>query len=455
MFQKILIANRGEIAVRVIMACRELGIKTVAVYSEDDEDSPHRRFADDHVLIGAESTDSYLNMPVIISAAESTGVDAIYPGYGFLSETTYFAEVCAARQIGYIGPDLRVARLLGDKAHARAVMGDAGLPILPGSDGLVDDVDSALRVADAIGYPVVIKPAVGAGGRGIQIVRAASELRDAWCQARQEAEAAFANGDLYIEKYLENPRHIEFQVIADHHGHVVHLGERECSIQRGHQKLVEESPSPSLTEEARHRMSSLVVAAARTIGYTNAGTFEFLVDADGRFYYMETNARLQLEHAVTEVVTGVDIVKEQIRIAAGEPLSISQEDVKPNGHAIACRVNAEDPDTFAPSPGQIDVFYVVGGPGVRVDSLACSACTISTRYDSMVAKIIAHGQTRQEAIARMRRTLEMTAVEGIKTLLPLHLAILNDPDFQAGYVNASFMDRFTSKRELRTIPETA
>jgi acetyl-CoA carboxylase, biotin carboxylase subunit len=454
-FKKILIANRGEIAVRVIMACRELGIKTVAVYSEEDESSPHRRFADEHVRIGPQSTDSYLNMPVIISAAESTGADAIYPGYGFLSETSYFAEVCAARQIGFIGPDLRVARLLGDKTRARKVMSDAGLPILAGSDGLVHDEASALRVADAVGYPVVIKPAAGAGGRGIQIVRTAREMRDALHMARCEAEAAFANGDVYVEKYLENPRHIEFQVIGDHHGNVVHLGERECSIQRGHQKLLEESPSPSLTEDARRQMGSLVVAAAQAIRYTNAGTFEFLMDADGRFYYMETNARLQLEHCVTEVVTGVDIVKEQILIAAGERLSISQKDVRPTGHAIACRINAEDPETFVPSPGLIDVFYVVGGPGVRVDSLARSECTIPTHYDSVIATIIVHGQNRQEAIARMRRTLEMTIVEGVKTLLPLHLMILNEPDFQAGWVNASFMDRFTSKRELRTLPQTA
>ena len=456
MFKKILIANRGEIAVRVILACRELGIKTVAVYSEADEHSLHVRFADEDVRIGPpRSTDSYLNVPAIISAAEITGADAIHPGYGFLSESSHFAEVCEACQIRFIGPDANVIKLLGDKARARKAMRSAGLPILPGSDGPVKSEDRALSVAKDIGYPVVIKSVAGGGGRGIRIVRTVSELRNSLRMARREAEAAFGNGNVYIEKYLENPRHIEFQVMGDHHGNVVHLGERECSIQRRHQKLLEESPSPSFTDAARRRMGSLIVAAAKAVQYTNAGTFEFLMDAEGKLYYMETNTRLQVEHPVTEMVTGIDIVKEQIRIAAGERLSIRQEDVRFTGHAIECRVNAEDPDTFVPSPGLIDAFHVIGGPGVRVDSLAHSECTISPHYDSLIAKIIAHGRDRQEAIARMRRTLEMMVVEGIKTSLPMHLNILNEPDFQAGRVTTSFMDRFISKPALYELAKTA
>ena len=456
MFKKILIANRGEIAVRVIMACRELGIKTVAVYSEADEHSLHVRYADEDVRIGPpRSRDSYLNVPAVISAAEITGADAIHPGYGFLSESSYFAEVCEACQIRFIGPDSKVIRLLGDKARARRAMRDAGLPILPGSDGPVAGESWAISVAKDIGYPVVIKAVAGGGGRGIRIVRTPLELRGSFRMAQREAEAAFGNGEVYIEKYLDNPRHIEFQVLADHHGNVVHLGERECSIQRRHQKLLEESPSTSLTDEARHRMGSLVVAAARAVHYTNAGTFEFLMDRQGKFYYMETNTRLQVEHAVTEMVTGIDIVKEQIRIAAGEPLSIQQEDVRFTGHAIECRVNAEDPDTLVPSPGLIDAFHVIGGPGVRVDSFAHTGCTISPYYDSMIAKVIAHGRDRHEAIARMRRALDMMVVQGIKTSLPLHLNILNEPDFQAGRATTSFMDRFMAKPEPFELAETA
>ncbi len=456
MFKKILIANRGEIALRVIHACRELGIKTVAVYSEADENSLHVRFADEDVCIGpAKSADSYLNVPAIISAAEITGADAIHPGYGFLSESAYLAEVCGACHIRFIGPDPSVIKLLGDKARARKAMKKAGLPMLPGSDGPVDGEESALKVAKTIGYPVIIKAVAGGGGRGMRVVRNANELGTNLRTAQREAEAAFGNGDVYIEKYLENPRHIEFQIIGDHHGNVVHLGERECSIQRRHQKLLEESPSPVLSEKVRRKMGSLVVDAARAVQYTNAGTFEFLMDPEGKFYYMETNTRLQVEHPVTEMVTGIDIVKEQIRIAAGLRLGFKQSEVTFTGHSIECRINAEDPETFTPSPGVIHTFNLPGGPGVRVDTFAHAECTVSPYYDSMIAKIIVHGRDRREAIARMRRTLEMTVIEGIKTSLPLHLKILNDADFQAGRMSTAFMERFMPKPAARSLAETA
>jgi len=446
MFKKILIANRGEIALRVIVACRELGIKTVAVYSEADENSLHVRFADEDVCIGpARSADSYLNVPAIISAAEITGADAIHPGYGFLSESAYLAEVCEACHIRFIGPDPNVIRLMGDKARARRAMKKAGLPMLPGSDGPVEGEEKALKVAKEIGYPVIIKAVAGGGGRGMRIVRMPSELPNALRTAQREAESAFGVGDVYIEKYLENPRHIEFQILGDHHGNMVHLGERECSIQRRHQKLLEESPSPALTDKVRRRMGSLVVDAAKAVQYTNAGTFEFLMDGEGKFYFMEVNTRLQVEHPVTEMVTGIDIVKEQIRIATGERLSFKQSDVTFTGHSIECRINAEDPVTFAPSPGVIHAYSVPGGPGVRVDTFVHSECTVPPHYDSMIAKIIVHGRDRQEAIARMRRTLEMTVIEGIKTSVPLHLRIIAERDFVAGRLNTSFMDRFVPK----------
>jgi len=456
MFKKILIANRGEIALRIIYACRELGIKTVAVYSEADENSLHVRFADEDVCIGpAKSADSYLNVPAIISAAEITGADAIHPGYGFLSESAYLAEVCGACHIRFIGPDPSVIKLLGDKARARKAMKKAGLPMLPGSDGPVEGEESALKVAKSIGYPIIVKAVAGGGGRGMRVVRNPNELGTALRTAQREAEAAFGNGDVYIEKYLENPRHIEFQIVGDHHGNVVHLGERECSIQRRHQKLVEESPSPVLSDKVRRKMGGLVVDAARAVQYTNAGTFEFLLDAEGKFYYMETNTRLQVEHPVTEMITGIDIVKEQIRIAAGLRLGFKQSDVTFTGHSIECRINAEDPETFTPSPGVIHAFNLPGGPGVRVDSFAHAECTVSPYYDSMIAKIIVHGRDRREAIARMRRTLEMTVIEGIRTSLPLHLKILNDPDFQAGRMNTGFMERFMPKPAARSLAETA
>jgi acetyl-CoA carboxylase biotin carboxylase subunit len=446
MFKKILIANRGEVAMRIIFACRELGIKTVAVYSEADEHSLHVRFADEDVCIGpARSADSYLNVPAVISAAEITGADAIHPGYGFLSESAYLAEVCAACHIKFIGPDPQAIRLMGDKARARRVMRKAGVPILPGSDGPLESEDKALKVAKEIGYPVIIKATAGGGGRGMRVVRAAGELPKAFKMAQREAEAAFGVGDVYLEKYVESPRHIEFQILGDHYGNLVHLGERECSIQRRHQKLIEESPSPALTDKMRRKIGGIVVDAAKAVQYRNAGTFEFLMDPDGRFYFMEANTRLQVEHPVTEMVTGIDIVKWQIRIAAGEKLSFRQADVTFTGHSIECRINAEDPDTFVPSPGLIHVFSIPGGPGVRFETLAHSECVISPYYDSMIAKIIVHGRDRAEAIARMRRTLEMTVVEGIKTNIPMHLRILAEPDFIAGKLSTSFMERFLAR----------
>jgi acetyl-CoA carboxylase, biotin carboxylase subunit len=446
MFKKILIANRGEVALRIIYACRELGIRTVAVYSEADENSLHVRFADEDVCIGpARSADSYLNVPAVISAAEITGADAIHPGYGFLSESAYLAEVCEACHIKFIGPSPQVIRLMGDKARARRVMKRAGVPILPGSDGPIESEDKAIKAAKEIGYPVIIKATAGGGGRGMRVVRAVGELSHAFKTAQREAEAAFGVGDVYLEKYVESPRHIEFQVLGDQHGAVVHLGERECSIQRRHQKLVEESPSPALSKKMRRRMGAIVIDAARAVQYTNAGTFEFLMDPDGRFYFMEANTRLQVEHPVTEMVTGVDIVKEQIRIASGERLGFKQSDIIFTGHSIECRVNAEDPETFVPSPGLIHAFSVPGGPGVRVETFAHSDCTVSPYYDSMIAKIIVHGRDRKEAIARMKRTLEMTVIEGIKTTIPLHLRILADADFIAGKLSTSFMERLLSR----------
>jgi len=448
MFKKILIANRGEIALRVICACRELGIKTVAVYSEADENSLHVRFADEDVCIGpARSADSYLSVPAVLSAAEITGADAIHPGYGFLAESAYLAEVCEACHIKFIGPAPNVIRLLGDKARARRAMRKAGVPILPGSDGPVDSEEKALKCARELGFPVIIKAVAGGGGRGMRVIRAPGELGKALKTAQREAEAAFGVGDVYIEKYVERPRHVEFQVLGDHHGAVVHLGERECSIQRRHQKLLEEGPSLAVTEKMRRKLGGTVVDAARAVQYTNAGTFEFLLDDKGNFYFLEVNTRVQVEHPVTEFITGVDIVKEQIRIAAGERLSFKQGDVTFTGHAIECRINAEDPETFAPSPGAIHAFSVPGGPGVRVDTFVHSECIIPPYYDSLIAKIIAHGRDRQEAIARMRRTLEMTVIEGIQTSIPLHLKILNDPDFVAGRLHTGFMDRYMTEKK--------
>jgi acetyl-CoA carboxylase biotin carboxylase subunit len=376
-----------------------------------------------------------------------TGADAIHPGYGFLSESAYLAEVCEACRIKFIGPDPRVIRLMGDKARARRVMKKAGVPILPGSEGIVESEDHAVKLAKEIGYPVLIKATAGGGGRGMRVAAHPGELPQAFKTAQREAEAAFGVKDVYLEKYVQAPRHIEFQVLGDHHGTVVHLGERECSIQRRHQKLIEESPSPALSEKMRRKMGHIVADAARAVQYTNAGTFEFLLDGDGRFYFMEVNTRLQVEHGVTELVTGVDIVKEQIRVAAGERLSFKQSEVTFTGHAMECRINAECPDTFAPSPGTIEVLALPGGPGVRVDTAAHADCVVSPYYDSMIAKVMTCGRDRPEAIARMRRTLEMTVIEGIKTNVPLHLKVLADPDFVAGRLSTAFMNRFMNVKE--------
>jgi acetyl-CoA carboxylase biotin carboxylase subunit len=456
MFKKILVANRGEIALRVIFACRELGIKTVAVYSEADENSLHVRFADEDICIGPpRSSNSYLNVPAIISAAEITGADALHPGYGFLSESAYLAEVCEACHIRFIGPDPSVIRLLGDKARARRAMKKAGVPMLPGSDGPVENEERAIKLAQQIGYPVIIKAVAGGGGRGMRMVKNPSELPNAFKTAQREAEPAFGLGDVYIEKYLEAPRHIEFQVIGDHHGNIVHLGERECSIQRRHQKLLEESPSVAVPEKVRRKMGNVVVDAARAVRYTNAGTFEFLMDEKGNFYFIEVNTRIQVEHPVTEMVTGIDIVKEQIRIAAGSRVGFKQSEVTFTGHALECRINAEDPETFVPSPGTIHAFSIPGGPGVRVDTAAHSECLISPYYDSMVAKVIVHGRDRQESICRMRRVLEMSVVEGIRTTIPLHLKILDDPDFIAGRLSTHFMERFAAKPKTQPLAESA
>ena len=455
MFKKILIANRGEIALRVICACREMGIKTVAVWSEADEHSLHVRFADEDVCIGPpRSSESYLHVPAIISAAEITGADAIHPGYGFLSESAYLAEVCEACHIKFIGPSPSVIRLMGEKSRARRAMKKAGVSTLPGSDGPVETEEEAQKVAADLGFPVIIKASNGGGGRGMRIVRSGDELSQALRTAQREAQAAFGIGDVYLEKYLEAPRHIEVQILGDEHGHVVHLGERECSVQRRHQKLIEEAPSAVITETQRKALGKMVVDAATAVGYSSAGTFEFLMDAQNNLYFIEANTRLQVEHGVTELVTGIDIVKEQIRVAAGEPLSFTQEDVTITGHAIECRINAENPDTFAPSPGRVDAFSLPGGPGIRVDTFVHAEATVPPNYDSLIAKVMSHGRTREEAIARMRRALEMTVIEGIHTSVPMHLKILADADFQQARISTAFMDRFLPRPSQRRPPGT-
>jgi acetyl-CoA carboxylase biotin carboxylase subunit len=446
-FRKILIANRGEIALRVIWACKELGVQTVAVYSEPDRNSLHVRFADQAVCIGpARNIESYLNIPAIISAAEITGAEAIHPGYGFLSESGYMAEICEACNIKFIGPGPQAIRLMGDKSRARRAMIKAGVPVLPGSQGLLEDEEKAVRTAREIGFPVMLKASAGGGGRGMRIVRNPAELAQAFRAAQAEAGAAFGVPDVYMEKYIENPRHIEIQVMADGRGAVVHLGERECSIQRRHQKLIEESPSPVMTERLRRRMGRTAVEAARAVQYASAGTIEFLMDGDGNYYFMEMNTRIQVEHGVTELVTGIDLVKEQITVAAGQPLSFSQNQVALRGHAIECRINAEDPVTFVPSPGVIRSFHVPGGPGVRVDTFAHEGCEISPYYDSLVAKLMAYGRDRREAIARMRRCLDAMVVEGIKTTIPLHRRVMDDPDFQAGRIHTGFLQRYQATK---------
>ncbi|HXN45835.1 MAG TPA: acetyl-CoA carboxylase biotin carboxylase subunit [Bryobacteraceae bacterium] len=444
MFEKILIANRGEIALRVICACKDLGIKTVAVYSEADRNSLHVRFADEAICIGpAKSALSYLDIPSVISAAEITNVDALHPGYGFLSENADFAEVCELSEIKFIGPPPAVTRMMGLKERARTFMKDMGVPVLPGSEGIIRSADEALALANAIGYPVIIKASAGGGGRGMRIVRGPDELPAQIVQAQQEAGASFDCPNVYIEKYVEAPRHIEFQFLADQFGDVEVLGERECTIQRRHQKLVEEAPSTSLTAETRERIACALRAAMREAGYVNAGTVEFLMDEDGELYFIEVNARIQVEHPVTEWVTGVDLVKSQILIAAGARLDdILRRPLQVRGHALECRINAEHPQTFAPCPGRITGLNLPGGVGVRVDTAAYTDCVIPPYYDSLVAKLITYGNDRTEAIARMNRALEMFVVEGIYTTIPLHQRILADPDFIAGQFDTNFVKRF-------------
>ena len=441
-FRKILIANRGEIALRVICACKELGIRTVAVYSEADRNALHVRFADEAVCIGPpRSFESYLNIPHVISAAEITDVDAIHPGYGFLSENANFAEVCEASHITFIGPSPEMLRLMGEKEQARREMAAAGLTVVPGSNGLVADSEAAAAEAQRIGYPVIIKASAGGGGRGMRMVRSREELLPALETARNEAQQAFGVPGVYLEKFIERPRHIEFQVLGDRYGNVQHLGERECSIQRRHQKLLEESPSPGVTPQMRADLGRQVVEALTKLGYTNAGTVEFLMDEDGSMYFIEMNARIQVEHPVTELVTGVDLIKSQIRIAAGERLEEAVGPVEFRGHSIECRINAEDPETFVPSAGRITAFQKPGGTGVRVDTAAHVDAVISPYYDSLIAKLIVHGRDRAEAVARMRRALGMFVIEGIKTSLPLHQRILADPDFEAGRLDTHFLER--------------
>jgi acetyl-CoA carboxylase biotin carboxylase subunit len=454
LFKKILIANRGEIALRVILACKEMGIQTVAVYSEADRNALHVRFADEEVCIGpAPSTKSYLNIPQVIAAAEVTGAEAIHPGYGFLSENAHFVEVCQACGINFIGPNAQIIRQMGNKAQAKATMQAAGVPLMPGSDGVIETVEEALETAEKIGYPVIVKASAGGGGRGMRICNNAEELPGLYETARSEAKIAFGDDRVYMEKYLLEPRHIEVQIIGDLFGNVVHLGERECSIQRRHQKLIEESPSRALTPELRQRICDTAVKAAKAVGYYNAGTIEFLLDKRGDFYFMEMNTRVQVEHPVTELVTGIDIVKEQIRVAAGKKLSFTQEQVEQRGHAIECRINAEDPFKFTPCPGRITALNFPGGPGVRVDTAMHQDAVIPPTYDSMIAKLITYGSDRSEAIARMRRALDTLVIEGVKTTAPLHRRIMDHPDFISGAFSTKWMEKFMDEVKAEQVAQ--
>jgi acetyl-CoA carboxylase, biotin carboxylase subunit len=441
-FDKILIANRGEVALRVIRACRELGIRTVAVYSEPDANSLHVRFADEHVCIGpAASTLSYLNIPNIISAAEVTDADAIHPGYGFLAENASFAKICEECKIKFIGPTPEVIDSMGDKGLAKQTMAKAGVPVIPGTDGVINDLDEAVRFSESIGFPVIIKAVAGGGGRGMRVAVNAEAVRSGVVTAQAEASSAFGRGDVIIEKYLLNPRHVEIQVLGDEHGNAIHLGERDCSIQRRHQKLIEEAPCPVMTPELRARMGDAAVKACKAAGYVGAGTIEFLLDKDLNFYFMEMNTRVQVEHPVTEVVTNTDIVKEQIRIASGLPMQWTQDQIKVEGHAIECRINAEDPDrNFCPCPGPLLTYHSPGGPGVRVDSHAYEEYVVSPYYDSMIAKLIVRGNDRAEAIARMNRALDEYVIEGVKTTIPFHKWVMNNRSFRSGNFGTSFID---------------
>ncbi len=445
MFKKILVANRGEIAVRVIRACKELGVRSVAVHSEVDKDSLHVRLADEHLCIGpADPALSYCNIPNILSATEITACDAIHPGYGFLAENAHFAEVCESIGVKFIGPTSENIGTMGDKAKARDMMSRHGLPVLPGSEGEITTEQEAAEVAAKIGYPVIIKASAGGGGRGMRVANKEDELTHAFQAARAEANAAFGNQSVYVERYFLEPRHIEVQILADERGRTIYLGERDCSVQRRYQKLLEETPSPAVDDRLRRELGRVAVEAAQAVRYRNAGTVEFLLDKERRFYFMEMNTRIQVEHPITEEVTGIDLVKEQIRIAAGQPLSWRQQDVKMIGHSIECRINAECPDTFTPCAGLITRCRPPGGPGVRVDTAIESGSVITSHYDSLIAKLIVHGLTREEALARMRRALDECVVEGIKTTIPLHRRILDDPDFQKGRFSTAFLERFSS-----------
>jgi acetyl-CoA carboxylase biotin carboxylase subunit len=443
LFKKILIANRGEIALRILRACQELGVKTVAVYSEADADSLHVRFADEVVCIGPPpSSESYLNMVRIISAAEVTGADAIHPGYGFLAENPEFAEICEECNLQFIGANAAVIRKMGDKAEAKKTMKKAGVPVVPGSEGVIKDLSHAKSLIKDVNYPVMLKAVAGGGGRGMRMVNSEDELEMNFMMASAEAEGAFGNADLYLEKFIANPRHIEIQVMADAHGNVVHYGERECSIQRRHQKLLEEAPSMVIDDELREKMGELAVKGCKRVDYVGAGTIEFLLDDQKNFYFMEMNTRIQVEHPVTEMVYGRDLLKDQIRVASGEPLGYEQKDIKMNGHAIECRINAEDWErNFMPNPGHIDNVHFPGGPGVRVDTHTYSGYDIPPYYDSLVAKLIAHGKDREEAITRLRRSLNEFVIEGIKTTIPFHRKLIDHKDFQSGNFDTGFLER--------------
>ncbi len=458
MFKKILIANRGEIALRVICACKELGIKTVAVYSEADRNSLHVRFADEAICIGPpRSSESYLNIPAVISAAEICNVDAIHPGYGLLSENANFAEVCETSHVKFIGPSPEVIRLMGEKEKARMAMKKAGVPILPGSEGVIQNVDEAMEWAKQTGYPVIVKASAGGGGRGMRVIREEAELPNMFNAAQTEAANAFGNGDLYMEKFIEQPRHIEFQIMGDAYGNVVSFGERECSIQRRHQKLLEESPSLQVTPEMRDEIGQKLISTLSEIGYVTAGTVEFLMDEDRSLHFIEMNTRIQVEHPVTEMVTGIDLVKAQILVAAGERMDnvLPKKKIEMRGHAIECRINAEHPEKFTPSAGKITAFHAPGGTGVRVDSAAYAEGVIPPYYDSLIAKLITHGKDRAEAISRMKRALEMFIVQGIQTTIPLHRLIVADEEFQAGRFDTKFMERFLARRQQHTAEKTA
>jgi acetyl-CoA carboxylase biotin carboxylase subunit len=443
MFKKVLIANRGEIALRVIRACRELGVETVAVYSEADRESLHVRFADDDVCIGPPpSRQSYLRIPNLIAAAEITGADAIHPGYGFLAENAEFADTCKASNIAFIGPTGDQIRQMGDKATAKRLAQEAGVPTVPGTPGTVQDVDEALKHVEAIGFPVIIKATAGGGGKGMRVAQEAEQFAQSFSLAQNEALAAFGNGEVYVEKYLARPRHVEIQVMGDLHGTVVHFGERDCSVQRRHQKLIEESPSPALTAELRARMGEAAIRLASAIHYAGAGTLEFLLDEDGSFYFMEMNTRIQVEHPVTEMVTSFDLVKEQIRVASGDPVGFRGDGARLRGHAIECRINAEDPyRNFQPSPGVITAYHPPGGPGVRLDSHIYDGYTVPPYYDSLLAKVIVHGNDRDEALARMRQALDSFVLEGVTTTIPFLGRVIRHPDFVAGRVDTKFLER--------------